>query len=122
MTAEALSLHPPERDRAGERARPRADRAAIIAAVDDPLAVGRLSGDDPDMMAPDHHDADAGATRIHAFTSPWARPRKAPIRFAEIFAQVTSTPGVRSMSMMPGARLGLNGKNDQDRRDNKEGF
>ena len=72
MTAEAasLSLHPPERDRAGERAWPRADRAAIIAAMDDPLAVGRLSGDDPDMMAPDHYDADAGATRIHAFTGP----------------------------------------------------
>ena len=63
-------LNPPERDRARERARPRADGAAIVAAVNDPLAVRRLSRDDSDMMAPDNDDAYSRAAGIHAFTCP----------------------------------------------------
>jgi hypothetical protein len=66
----AVSLYAPERNRARERARPRADRAAVIAAVNDPLTVGRLSRDDSDMMAPDNNDANSRAAGIHAFVRP----------------------------------------------------
>jgi hypothetical protein len=100
------------------------DRAAIIAAMNDPLAIRRLSRDDPDVMRPDHHHADSGTAGIHAFVRPGTRERKPAVRFAEIFAQVTSAPCVRPMTVMPmvGTRLCLNGKDGQERRRNKEGF
>jgi hypothetical protein len=80
------SLHASERNRAGERAGSRANRAAVIAAMNDPLAVRRLSRDDPDVMRPDDHHADSGTAGIHAFVRPGARERKPTVRFAEIFA------------------------------------
>src|SRR5437879_12141706 len=50
------SLHAPERDRAGERSGPRANRSSIIAAMNAPLADGCVSGKDADdMRQTDHH-------------------------------------------------------------------
>ena len=43
-------LHAPECNHAGERSGSRTNRAAIVAAMNDPLAVGCLSRDDPDVM------------------------------------------------------------------------
>jgi hypothetical protein len=92
--------------------------------VNDPLSIGRLPRDDSDMMAPDNNHANAGAAGVHAFTGPRARQRKTPIRSAEIFAQVASAPGVCAMAVMPvmGTGLGLNGKHEQNRRRDSEGF
>ena len=117
-------LHAPERYRASKRAGSGTNRAAIIAAMNDPLAVGRLSRDDPDMMRPDHHHADSGAAGVGAFARPGACERKATIRFAKIFAQVTAAPAVRPVTVMPvlGTRLCLDGKDQQDCRHDKEGL
>jgi hypothetical protein len=117
-------LHASERYCAGKRLRSRPNRAAIVAAMNDPLAIRRLSRDDPDMMRPDHHHADSRAAGIHAFARPGARERQATVRFSKIFAQVTAAPGVRPMTVMPvvGTRFCLNGKDDQERRRDKEGL
>ena len=117
-------LHASERYRASKRACSRANCSAIVAAMNDPLAIGCLSRDDPDVMRPDHHHADSRAAGIHAFARPGACERKATIRFAKIFAQVTAAPGVRPVTVMSvvGTRLGLNGKDQQDRRRDKEGL
>jgi len=117
-------LHASERDRASKRAGSGTNRAAIIAAMNDPLAIRCLSRDDPDVMRPDYHHADSRAAGIHAFARPGACERKATIRFAKIFAQVTAAPGVRPVTVMSvvGTRLGLNGKDQQDRRRDKEGL
>ncbi|MEH2608084.1 hypothetical protein [Bradyrhizobium sp. AZCC 1693] len=114
----------PECYRSGKRSGSRANRAAIIAAMNDPLAVRCLPGNDADMVRPDHHHADSGAAGIHAFARPGACKRKATVRFAKIFAQVTAAPGVRPVTVMPvmGPRFGLNGKDEQKRGRDKEGF
>ena len=83
---EPSGSHASERYRAGKRSGSRADRAAIIAAMNDPLAVRCLPGNDADMMRPDHHDADSGAAGIHAFARPGACKRQTAVRFAKIFA------------------------------------
>ena len=116
-----MCLHASERYCAGKRAGSRTNRAAIIAAVDDPLAIRCLSRDDSDVMRPDHYDADSWAAGIGAFVRPGARQRKATVRFAKILAQVTAAPGVRPVTVMPvvGTRFCLNGKDDQERRRDK---
>ena len=70
------------------------------------------------------HHTDSRAAGIHAFARPGACQRKATVRFSKIFAQVTAAPGVRPVTVMPvvGTRLGLNGKDEQDRRRDKEGL
>src|SRR5690242_3578205 len=51
-----------KRDRTRNRARPLAGyAAAVVAALDDPLAAGRAPGDHADVVRPHHHHADAGA-------------------------------------------------------------
>src|SRR5437763_6767480 len=51
-----------KRDRSRDRAWPLAHRAAaVVAALDDPLAVGTPPRDHADVMRPHHHHADAGA-------------------------------------------------------------
>ena len=116
------SLHAPERDRAGERSGPRANRSSIIAAMNDPLAVGCLSGNDSDVMRPNDHHADSGAAGIHAFARPRARERKTTVRFAKIFAQIAAAPAVRPVTVMPvlGTRLCLDGKHNQECRRDKQ--
>ena len=115
-------LYAPEGDRAGKRSGSRADCAAIVAAVNDPLAVGCLSRDDADMMRPDHHHADSRTAGIRAFVRPAPRERKAAIGFAEIFAEVTAAPGtVTVMMSVLRSRFCLNGrKDDHERRRDKE--
>jgi hypothetical protein len=54
-------LSPADGDDAGERARPSANRMAVIAGHDDPLAV-LLADDFADMVRPDHDRADAGGS------------------------------------------------------------
>jgi hypothetical protein len=90
--------------------------------MDDPLAIGRLPRDDPDMMGPDHHHADSGAACIGAFVRPSACEREAAVRLAEIIAQVTAAPGVRQVTVKPvmGTRFCLNGKYEQERRRSKK--
>jgi len=92
--------------------------------MNDPLAVRCLPGNDADMMRPDHHDADSGAAGIHAFARPGARKRQTAIRFAKILAQVTATPAVRPVTVMPvlRARIRFNGKDEYQNRSDRERF
>ena len=52
--------YPAKRDRAGNGTRALAHRVPVIAALDDPLRAG-AAGNDADVMAPHHHDADGPA-------------------------------------------------------------
>jgi hypothetical protein len=116
--------HAPECNRASKRSGSRANRAAIVAAMNDPLAVRCLPGNDADMMRPDHHDADSGAAGIHAFVRPGARKRQTAIRFAKILAQVTAAPAVRPVTVMPvlRARIRFDGKENTRTEATARGF
>src|SRR5262245_22788534 len=84
-----------ERDRAAQRARSRANAAAIVSTMDDPFTVRRLAGDDADVMRPDHHHANSRTTGVGALARPVAREREATVALAEIGAQIGTAPGAR---------------------------
>ena len=65
-----------------ERTRSRT-ASAVIAALHDPLRPG-ASGDDADVIAPYHHDADAGPARAGADRGPVARDPQLAIRLTEM--------------------------------------
>ena len=84
--------------------------------MNDPLAVRCLPGDDPDVMPPNHHDANARAACIHALVRPGARQRETAVRFAEIFTEIAAAPGPMTMMAVLRARICLGGKDEQDNR------
>ena len=90
--------------------------------MNDPLAVRCLSDNDADVMRPDHHHADSGTAGIHAFARPEARKRQTAVRFSKIFTQVTATPAVRAVTVMPvlRARIRFDGKDEQQNGSGRE--
>ena len=92
--------NPPKCDGAGDRARSRSYRAAVVAAMNDPLAVGRPSGDHSDVVRPYDHDPKTGATGIPAFPGPLSRQRQARVGLSKIPAHVSPAPGVCPVRMM----------------------
>ncbi len=86
------SSHAAKRDRTGYRAHPFADRVTIVAALDDPLRAD-APRDDPDMMPPDHHDADAGAACVGSRGRPISRKPEFPLIHPELASEPPSAPG-----------------------------
>ena len=74
-------------------ARSRTDRASIVTAVNNPLAVSRLSRNDPDMVPPDNNDANSRTAGVRALRGPLTSECKTVIGFSKMFAQVNSAPG-----------------------------
>jgi len=100
-------------DSAGNRARPCAYRAAVVATVDDPMAIRRPPGDDTNMVGPNNHHPNPRTPGIRAFSSPLSRKSKSAVGFSEVTAHVDPAPGVRPVHVMmsvTGASIGVRGK------------
>jgi hypothetical protein len=84
--------------------------------MDDPFAIRRSSGDNANVVTPNHNNADTGTSCICAFIRPLSGKRKTAVRFAEIPAHVSPAPGVYSVRMMLAvewASVGVDGEHAQ---------
>jgi hypothetical protein len=89
-----------KRDGVGDRARPGSHRMAIVAALNDPLAVF-LADNFSDVMPPDNDGADRRSAGVRAIAGPGSRQivGRAGIA-ADLAAHVPAAPGLGAPGMM----------------------
>jgi hypothetical protein len=66
----------------------------------DPLALGRLPGNNAYVVTPYNHNANAWPSCSRSNARPFAGKSEATIRFSEVLAHVHATPGQPTVSMM----------------------
>src|SRR5258708_22478267 len=100
------------------RHRPRSGshRSTVISAMDDPFAIGGLTGDNTDVVVPDDNDSDAWTAGVRADVGPISRERKSAVRLTEIPGHIRSAPCVCCVPVMMSlmwASISVDGKSTQ---------
>jgi hypothetical protein len=89
-----------ERDCTGHRASSCTNSPAVIAAVHDPLTIGRASGNNAYVVAPHNDHSNAWSSCRISLASPLTREGETSIGFAEVAAQIGAAPGRPAVSMV----------------------